>query len=216
MPLKFQAIVGIIAVALCAGVAAQDNPDLAVTDPTVIDQKPKSVTLEPVESINIPEPKNALNKNYLIKRIHVYKAAQTEDVLYLMAEMCLFGGEEPVPHVVGVFWGYRYEKDEDFLTPEDLDGDGWPELMLKHRTGADEYCLRVFRIFQEGNRTDRDSCISVSRMVRQVGCLNSAMGAFSVNNGVIVETELDEERQNPKTLHRYVLKKGEDKLTEVK
>ncbi len=205
------------ALAACGISYAQDNPDLAVTDPAVAEQKPVSLKLEAVESIDVPEPKNARNKDFLIKRIHIYRDDQeVKDVLYLMAEMCLIGSEAPVPHVVGVFWGYRYEKDEAFLSLEDLDGDGWPELLMKHREGADAYCLRVFRISQEAHKLDRDSCISASSMVKQVGYLNSGMGAFSVNNGEIVDTEMDEERQNPKTLHRYVLKKGEHQLTEVK
>ncbi len=212
---------------MCGWSAAQDNPDMAVSNPDATETKPSTLTLKPVESINIPEPKDARNNDPIIKRIHLYESPDDGEFLYLMAEEQGLGddGKESSLYMVGAFWGYRMTRDitdgvveyQESLSLEDLDGDGWPELILRHWCGADAAYLRVFRISQQPKKWgNEDSCNSFGGMVKLIGTVMTGIGSAVVKNGVVVVSHHDEGVLEPKAIKRYTLKKGEDKLTEMK
>ncbi len=216
----------IIAILLCGWGTAHDNPDMAVTNPEALESRPMTVELTPVESINIPEPKGARRNDPVIKRIHLYESPDDGEFLYLMAEVQGLGDDkESSLYMVGAFWGYRMSGDitdgvveyQESLSLEDLDGDGWPELILRHWCGADAAYLRVFRISQQAKKWgNEDVCNSFSGMVKLIGTFMTGIGSAVVKNGMVVVSHYDEGIGVPKAINRYALKKGEDKLTEVK
>ncbi len=217
---------GIMAAILCGLATAQDNPDMAVTNPEAAELKPMSLFLTPIESIDIPEPKAVGKHSRIIKRVHLYDSPDDGEFLYLMAEEQGMGeGKETTLYLVGVFWGYRmlsaytdgeYEYEES-LSLEDLDGDGWPELILRHLCGADAAYLRVFRIAQQPQKWGNgNACDSFTGMVKMIGVYVVGIGSAVVENGQVVVRRYDEGANKPKSTVRYGLKQGEDKLTEIK
>lgn len=196
--------------------AAQEaghEEDVAVEVQAAFGKPPRSLHLEPVESLALPQRPGV--PSGLPSRVHVYvdKTHVTgENSLYLVAEMSYCGEDEAQPHIVGIFAGSTVGA-HPALRLHDLDGDGVPELLLVHEAGAGAFLLRIFRISREANVRDSKSCITASPMLKQVGCVIASLGSVAVEeDGTVVSRCYTDESRRRLMVRKYRLEKGEDEL----
>lgn len=209
-------LIGLISLPVMAGAAVQEAgnaQDVAVDVPTALGRPPRALHLEPVESLVLPQPPDA--PSGLVSRAHLYEDkshGSGENSLYLVAEMNYRGEDEDQPHIVGIFAGSRVGE-EPALRLSDLDGDGFPELVLVHEAGAGAFHLRVFRISRQAHVGDSGSCITASPMLKQVGCVISSLGTVAVEkDGTVVSRCFTDEFRRKLMIRKYRLKKGEDEM----
>lgn len=195
---------------------AGNNRDVAVEVQAAFGKPPRSLHLDPVESLVLPQHPGA--PAGLVTRVHLYvdKAhGAGENSLYLVAEMNYRGEDEDQPHIVGIFAGSRVGE-EPALRLSDLDGDGMPELLLVHEAGAGAFHLRVFRISQVAHAGDSRSCITASPMLKQVGCIIASLGTVAVEeDGAVVSRCYTDESRRRLMVRKYRLNKGEDEIKPV-
>lgn len=196
--------------------AAGGRPrDVAVDTRTAFGKPPRSLHLEPVESLSVP--KNPDIPYGMISRVHLYadrSHGSGEDSIYLVAEMNFCGEDGDQPHIVGIFAGSP--AGEPCMRLADLDRDGIPELVLVHEAGAGASYMRIFRISQEPNVYDDKSCISASAMLKQVGCCRTGMGTVRLeDDGTVVVKTYPEGGKIPASVKKYRLEQGADGMKEV-
>lgn len=203
-----------------SGVWAQhverENPDIAVEGQAPPGKLPRSLYLEPVESITVPENSDNPFRGK-ISRVHLYADGSREsgrNSLYLVAEMRWYGDDGDQPHIVGIFSGYTVD-DEKKLELSDLDGDGFPELILRHERGAGATCMRIFRFSRKTN-SDDESCITLSPMLKQVGFCRTGIGTVRLeDDGTVVVKTYPEGGRVPTSVKKYRLEQGADGMKEV-
>lgn len=206
--------------AISAGVWAQqeerENPDIAVEGQIPPGELPRPLHLVPVESIAVPEEPGA--PSGLVRRVHLYADRAHgcgENSLYLVAEMRCVGEDGEQPHIVGIFSGYTVDE-EKTLELSDLDGDGFPELILRHERGAGAVYMRIFRFSRQPNISDSASCITLSPMLKQVGCCRTGIGCVTLEgDGTVVVETYPEGGKLPASVKKYRLERGKDELKEV-
>ena len=209
------AFLPVVHASFAAGQQAEDRGDVAVDTRTAFGKPPRSLHLEPVESLSVP--KNPDIPYGMISRVHLYadrSHGSGEDSIYLVAEMNFCGEDGDQPHIVGIFAGSPAE--EPCMRLADLDRDGIPELVLVHEAGAGASYMRIFRISQEPNVYDDKSCISASAMLKQVGCCRTGMGTVRLeDDGTVVVKTYPEGGKIPASVKKYRLAQGADGMKEV-
>lgn len=200
---------------MAAAQEASKEEDVAVDVQAAFGKPPRSLHLEPVESLTLPQHPGA--PSGLPGRVHVYRDkahGSGENSLYLVAEMNYRGEDEDQPHIVGIFAGSPVG--EPCMKLADLDRDGVPELVLVHEAGAGASYMRIFRISQTPHVSDDKSCISASVMLKQVGCCRTGMGTVTLeDDGTVVVKTYPEGGRVPLSVRKYRLERGADWMTEA-
>lgn len=189
--------------------------DVAVAVQAAFGKPPRSLHLEPVESLALPQHPDA--PSGLPGRVHVYRDkahGSGENSLYLVAEMNYRGEDGDQPHIVGIFAGSP--AGEPCMKLADLDKDGVPELVLVHEAGAGASYMRIFRISQTPHVSDDKSCISASVMLKQVGCCRTGIGTVTLeDDGTVVVKTYPEGGKVPSSVRKYRLERGADWMKEA-
>lgn len=118
------AFLPVVHASFAAGQQAEDRGDVAVDTRTAFGKPPRSLHLEPVESLSVP--KNPDIPYGMISRVHLYadrSHGSGEDSIYLVAEMNFCGEDGDQPHIVGIFAGSP--AGEPCMRLVDLDRDGF-------------------------------------------------------------------------------------------
>lgn len=200
---------------MAAAQEASKVEDVAVDIQAAFGKPPRSLHLEPVESLVLPQHPGA--PSGLPGRVHVYRDkahGPGENSLYLVAEMNYRGEDGDQPHIVGIFAGSP--AGEPCMKLADLDKDGVPELVLVHEAGAGASYMRIFRISQTPHVSDDKSCISASVMLKQVGCCRTGIGTVTLeDDGTVVVKTYPERGKVPSSVRKYRLERGADWMTET-
>lgn len=200
---------------MAAAQEASKVEDVAVDIQAAFGKPPRSLHLEPVESLVLPQHPGA--PSGLPGRVHVYRDkahGSGENSLYLVAEMNYRGEDGDQPHIVGIFAGSP--AGEPCMKLADLDKDGVPELVLVHEAGAGASYMRIFRISQTPHVSDDKSCISASVMLKQVGCCRTGIGTVTLeDDGTVVVKTYPERGKVPSSVRKYRLERGADWMTET-
>lgn len=209
------ALLPVIHASVAPGQEAEDCRDVAVDRQAAFGKLPRSLHLEPVESLSVPE--NPDMPSGMVSRVHVYadrSHGSGEESIYLVAEMNYRGEDEDQPHLVGIFAGSTVE--EPCMKLADLDKDGIPELVLVHEAGAGASYMRIFRFSRKPNVSDDWSCISASPMLKQVGCCRTGIGTVKLEgDGTVVVKTYPEGGKLPSSVKKYRLEQGADSMQEV-
>ena len=160
-----------------AGENDNDDSSVAVCEPLAA-ARPRSLMLEPVESLDVP---HEAGNDGLVRRVHLYADAEKLSKIYLVAEI----NEEKI-EIVGIFDGWISSEKEQ-LSLQDLDGDGFPELILRYEAGTGTTHVRVFVISREPFVKDSESCITASPLLPQVGHFVTSVGDVAVHEDGLVE-----------------------------
>lgn len=200
---------------MAAAQEASKVEGVAVDVQAAFGKPPRSLHLEPVESLALPQHPGA--PSGLPGRVHVYRDkahGSGENSLYLVAEMNYCGEDGDQPHIVGIFAGSP--AGEPCMKLADLDKDGVPELVLVHEAGAGASYMRIFRISQTPHVSDDKSCISASVMLKQVGCCRTGIGTVTLeDDGTVVVKTYPEGGRVPSSVRKYRLERGADWMTEA-
>lgn len=200
---------------MAAAQEASKVEGVAVAVQAAFGKPPRSLHLEPVESLVLPQHPGA--PSGLPGRVHVYRDkahGSGENSLYLVAEMNYRGEDGDQPHIVGIFAGSP--AGEPCMKLADLDKDGVPELVLVHEAGAGASYMRIFRISQTPHVSDDKSCISASVMLKQVGCCRTGIGTVTLeDDGTVVVKTYPERGKVPSSVRKYRLERGADWMKEA-
>lgn len=181
--------------------------------PAEADQNTKSafpINLLPVESITIHKEK----KEGLINKMYIYEstlpgAGATH--LYLVAEMTFLGQDGDRPHIVGIYPGYK-----GTLKLMDVNGDDKPELIFTYFSGTDSLQMRIYSFSEKPNATDKNSRITSSAMLPELGFFTSSFGRIQAqNDGVVLVFDYkDESKKELLPPKAYILKEGKFQLAQ--